>query len=191
MQNNALNQETPNPIPSVSRTQEAQAMLARVEAWLAEIPTFSFPLDPANRRAMAVARSIPPEFVEQTTVAASGIGELSRGGTTPEETRDLVSYAIAFSPVADAIDRLAASMRHSVDTAKAKAGAEALVTFTMAERLSVIPGLTHLAPMVAGMRRTLRSTVPRFRARKAKKDVAPVPAEPGTSPTPDTHTTTK
>ncbi|MCU1347648.1 MAG: hypothetical protein JWO56_678, partial [Acidobacteria bacterium] len=174
--------ETPNPNPA-SRTEDAQAMLDRVEAWRKEIPTFSFPLPQGDRRVQSAARVVPHELLEQTVVAVKTIDVLARGNANPDELRDLVQYAVAFGPVADAIVRLAAEMQHSVDTARAKAGAHALVTFNLADRLSMLPGNEHLVPIVADMRRTLR-TVPRFRgAKKAKKDTTTTPAGPG-NPTP-------
>jgi hypothetical protein len=115
-------------------------------------------------------------------------------GTDPEQLRDLAQYAVAYGPVADAIERLGAKMRHSVDTARAKAGAEALLTFRVAERLAVLPGTTHLAPMVESMRRTLRTAAMFRRPKKSKKAGTdtpepapqPAPAPVGTSVTPVT-----
>jgi hypothetical protein len=88
------------------------------------------------------------------------------------------------------MERLAKEMRHSVDTAKVKAGAEALITFKVAERLAALPGNEHLVAMVETMRRTLR-TAPRFRPnRKAKKDGAETPSQPAPQPAPATHPST-
>lgn len=172
--------ETPNPNPA-SRTEDAQAMLDRIEAWRKEIPTFSFPLPQGDRRVQSAARVVPHELLEQTVIAVKTIDVLARGNANPDELRDLVQYAVAFGPVADAIVRLAAEMQHSVDTARSKAGAHALVTFNLADRLSMLPGNEHLVPIVADMRRTLR-TVPRFRgAKKVKKDTTTTPAGPGTA----------
>jgi hypothetical protein len=104
--------------------------------------------------------------------------------------RDLVQYAMAYGPVTGAITRLAAEMQHSIDTARAKAGADALVTFRLAERLSRVPGNEDLIPIVAEMRQTLNA-VPRFRgARKSKKEGTDKSTPPVTpAPVPDTHTT--
>jgi hypothetical protein len=179
---------TATPVTS-TRTEGAQTMLDRVAAWELEIPDFSFPAPEGDRRSLTAVRLVPPEFVEQMSVAMKGIEMLSRGGTEPEDLRDLAQYSIAYGPVADAIERLGAKMRHSVEIARAKAGAEALLTFRVAERLSVLPGTTHLAPLVAGWRRTLR-TARRFSpVRKAKKDGTETPAPTPTAPvTPEPHT---
>jgi hypothetical protein len=189
--------EATNPVTDptttpATRAEGAQAMLDRVAAWELEIPTFSFPLPEGDRRPFTAIRLVPPDFVEQMTVAMKGVETLTRGGTDPDQVRDLMQYSVVYGPVADAIERLGAKMRHSVDTARAKAGAEALLTFRVAERLAVLPGTTHLAPMVESMRRTLRAAPLFRRPKKSKKagtetpSPAPQPAPVGTSPEPVT-----
>jgi hypothetical protein len=184
-----LNQEvaeTPNPNPS-SHTLAAQAMLERVEAWHQEIPQFSFSMG-RDRRTMLSARLVPPETLERAAVAMLSIDSLSRGNIGGDQLRDLAQYAIAYGPVADAIVELGKAMQRSVDTARAKAGSEALITYRLAQHLVEVPGNEHLVPVVADMRRTLE-IVPRFRARRAaKKDGAepaassPAPATPAAHP---------
>jgi hypothetical protein len=183
----AVNDPTTTP---PARADGAQAMLDRVAAWELEIPDFSFPVPVGDRRPFTVERHVPPDFVEQMAVAMKGVDLLSRGGSDPEQLRDLAQYATSYGPVATAIERLGAKMRNSVDSARAKAGAEALLTFKVAERLSKLPGTTHLAPMVETMRRTLRTASVFRRAKKAKKDGAetPAPTTPTTPVTPEPHT---
>ena len=178
----------PNPNPT-SHTVAAQAMLERIEAWHHEIPQFSFSIG-RDRRTMLSARLVPPEMLERTAVAMVSIDDLTRGNTNVEELRDLAQYAIAFGPVADAIVELGKAMQRSVDSARAKAGAEALITYHLAQRLAAVPGNEHLVPIVADMRRTLE-IVPRFRSRRVpKKDAATPGAEPTPpSPTPATPST--
>jgi hypothetical protein len=177
--------------PQVSRAEGAQAMLDRCAAWEQEIPVFAFPVPEGNRRALRV-RLVPPDFVEEMTAAMKGVELLSRGKTDPDEVRDLMQYSVVYGPVATAMERMAAKMRHSVETARAKAGSEALLTFGLAERLARVPGNTHLVPMVEALRRTLR-TAAAFRGQKKSKKAAPespspqpVPTPAGTSPAPVT-----
>jgi hypothetical protein len=184
MSNQNLEATNPATVPVEGQhTAEAQAMLDRVEAWRKEIRTFAFPVPKGDRRKMATARTVPAELLEQAAVAMRGIESLSRGNNDPDEMRSLVQYALSFGPVAAAIVRLGAEMQHSVDTARAKAGSEALVTYSLAERLSRLPGNEDLVPIVAEMRRTL-DTAPRFRtARKAKKSTDAPKPDAGTTPT--------
>lgn len=175
---------TPDTPPvSSPRTAEALAMLERVETWRAEIPQFLLANLHRDHRTLLTARLVPAEMLERTAVALTTIESLSRGDSDADELRDLVQYALAFGPVADAIVRLGQEMQHSVDAARAKAGAEALVTYRLAQRLAAIPGHEDLIPVVAEMRRALE-TAPRFRSRRAKKDAAATPASPTPAPAP-------
>jgi hypothetical protein len=66
---------------------------------------------------------VPPEFIELTAVATRNNAALVRGGgVDPDQIRDLMSYAEAYSPVADELEALARFVRHSVATAKNKGG---------------------------------------------------------------------
>jgi hypothetical protein len=191
MQSQNLENTTPATTPEAgSHTQEAHAMLERVEAWRKEIRTFAFPVPKGDRRLQSASRAVPPELLEQAAVAVKTIDALSRGTSDVDGMRDLLQYAIAYGPVTGAINRLAAEMQHSVDMARAKAGAEALVTYGLAERLSRVPGNEDLIPIVAEMRQTLNAT-PRFRSnRKSKKqgtDTSTPPVTP--APIPGSHTT--
>jgi hypothetical protein len=177
---------TANPTTgAVSRADGARAMMERIEAWRQEIPDFDLRIPAGNRRKLAAARLVPHDFVEQMSSAMEGDQMLTRGGTGSEQLHDLVLYALAYGPVADEMERLGKEMRHSVDTAKIKAGTEALITFGVAERLASLPGNEHLVPMLETMRKTLR-TVPRFRPnRKAKKAPTETPSPtPVTPPSP-------
>jgi hypothetical protein len=180
-------------IPTTTRSRASRVRgrwMERIEAWRQEVPDFDLPLPAGNRRKLAAARLVPNDFVEQMCAAMEGDELLTRGGIGADQLRDLILYALAYGPVADEMERLAKEMRHSVDTAKVKAGAEALITFKVAERLAALPGNEHLVPMVETMRRTLR-TAPRFRpTRKAKKEGTETPSQPAAQPAPVNHPTT-
>ena len=63
--------------------------------------------------------------VELTAVAVANQNALVRGdAVTPAEVRDLMSYADAYSPVADQIEALAQFVRHSVTATRNRAGTE-------------------------------------------------------------------
>jgi hypothetical protein len=179
MNNQAVNETNTNP---TARAEGARAMMERIEAWRQEIPDFSLRLPSGNRTNLGRARLVPPDFVEQIGAAMTGDETLTRGGTTPDQMHDLVLYALTYGPVADEMDRLAKEMRHSVDTARVKAGTEALITFRVAERLATVPGNEHLIPMVETMRKTLR-TAPAYRpGKRAKKDATDTPPQPSPAP---------
>jgi hypothetical protein len=178
--NAGLGPETTTTNPS-TRAEGAKSMLERVAAWELEIPVFDFPVPEGDRRALTHGRLVPPDFVEEITAIMRSADLASRGGHA-DEVHDLMEYSVVYGPVAAAIERLGAKMRHSVDTARAKAGAEALLTFSVVERLAQVPGTKHLAPTVEALRRTLR-TVPTFRPKKSKKAATETPA-PAPAPSP-------
>jgi len=147
--------ETPTPVPTPQHVEAAQALMARIDAIRAEIPvltTVKF-----TRQAVAAGKSVPPEFMEETNVALQGEDVPAWGGAEPAHLRNLVSYSVAYGPVATAMERAAKEIRQSVDSARAQAGSEALTTFSIAQRLSERPEHAHLVPVVESMRRKLRT----------------------------------
>src|SRR5216684_3747587 len=125
--------------------------------------------------------SVPPAFVELSAVAVKNSLPLVRGGDAdPAQTRDLMSYAAAYGPLADELEALAQFIRHSIISAKSRAGGQALTTYALAKALAKRPETADLAPHVADMRRALGRT------RKAKSQPAPTPAPVPSEPLPVT-----
>lgn len=79
------------------------------------------------------------------------------------EIRDRLSYAEAYSPVADELEAMALFVRHRVRTAQNEAGSTALTTYALAKRLAKRPETAAIAPHVEDMRVALGR-----RGRKAK-----------------------
>ena len=171
---------TPSPTP-VSHTDAAQALVDEIRAMRQQIPNFVVPSSTSEAHRLVPTASVPPEFVELTAVAVKNSTSLVRGGALdPDQTRDLMTYAGAYDPVADELEALAQFIRHSTLTARNKAGNEALMTYAVAQRLAKRPETAELAPHVADMRRVLGRT------RKAKSQPAPTPAPVPTTPSPVT-----
>jgi hypothetical protein len=163
---------TPSP---VSHIDAAQALIDQTRAMRQQIPNFVVPSSGSNSLRLAPSASVPPEFVELTAVAVKNNDALVRGGALdPGQTRDLMSYADAYNPVADELEALAQFIRHSTLAARNKAGSEALMTYAVAQRLAKRPETAELAPHVADMRRALGRT----RKAKSQPAPAPVPTEP-------------
>lgn len=148
---------TENAVPAVPNihTQAAQARVDELRAMRLAIPNFVIPTLNGGTRSLISAASVPAEFVELTVVAIRNSAALVRGSADPDVTRDLISYADAYAPVADELEALAHFVRHSIAAAKNKAGAEALTTYALAQRLAKRPETADLAPHVADMRRAL------------------------------------
>ena len=138
-----------------------------------KIPNLVFPESVGANRKLISAATVPPEFIELSAVAVKNSESLVRkGGADPEQTRDLMSYAEAYSPLADELEALAHFIRHSVIAARHKAGSNALTTYAMAQVLAKRPETADLAPHVADMRRALGK---RALARVAKPKPVPTP----------------
>lgn len=156
-------------------SESAQARVQELRAMRQQIPNFVIPVDKTERRKLAKAASVPQAFIELTAVAVKNSPSLVRGGATdPEQSRDLLSFADAYAPLADELEALAHFIKHSVTAARNKAGSEALTTFALAQRLAKRPENAELVPHVDDMRRALGAR------RKAKATSAP----PAPSPKP-------
>ena len=154
-------------------TEVAQARLQELRLMRDQIPHFRRPASPKETQRLSIAASLPPEFVELTAVAITNEKALAPGeGLSPAETRDLMKYGEAFTPLADELEALAHYIRHSVAVARSKAGRQALTTYALAQRLAKQPDMTYLAPYVTDMRRALgrvRKPTPEAIARRAAK----------------------
>jgi len=171
---NTQNEVPATPSP-VSYTDAAQALVQQARVMRQQVPNLVIPLKGDGRRLAGLA-SVPPEFVELTAVAVTNSAPLvSGGGTNPAKARDLMSYADAFSPVADELEALASFVRHSVTAAKNEVGSDALVTYALAKALAKRPATADLVPHVDDMSRALGR---KRKAKSSKSKPAPAPATP-------------
>ena len=162
---------TVNEVPQ-SYSDSAQTRVDEIRAMRQLIPNFVIPASTSASRSLTTAASVPEKFIELAVVAVKNNAALVRGGgADPAQLRDLMSYAAAYGPVADELEALAQFIRHSVTTARNKAGSDALTTYALARRLAKRPETAGLAPHVADMRNALA-----IRFRKAKAHPAPTPA---------------
>jgi hypothetical protein len=173
--------ENGSTVPTPNYTETAQVRLDELRLWKEQIPRFVIPpTSDANKR-LSTAASVPAAFIELTNVAVSNQKALVREERVPPaEIRDLVSYADAYSPVADELEALAQFVRHSVTVARNTAGSEALTTYSLAQRLAKKPQHAHLVPYVADMRRALgrgRKLTPEEAAQKATERAAKATAK--------------
>jgi hypothetical protein len=161
------------PVTQTSHADIAQERVAEVRAMREKIPNLVIPDSAGANRRLISAATVPPEFIELSAVAVKNSESLVRkGGSDPEQTRDLMSYAEAYSPLADELEALAQFIRHSVITARHKAGSDALTTYALAQVLAKRSETADLAPHVADMRRALGK---RALGRVGKPKPAPTP----------------
>jgi len=157
--------------PPISHSEAAQERVQELRHWRELIPHFVMPESADETRRLSIAASVSPEFIELTNVAVANQPAIARKeGATPAETRDLVSYADAYDPLADELEAFAQFLRHSTTAARNLAGTEALNRYAMAQRLARQRNTGHLKPYVADMRRALgrvRKASPEAAAQKA------------------------
>jgi len=158
-----------------------------IRALKQRVPKFVVPESKKARVAIASAAAVPPLFVDLAALAIRNHEELSRGGGFGlAQIRDRMSYADAYSAVADELEAMALFVRHSVRVAQNEAGSSALTTYALAKRLAKRPESAALAPHVEDMRNALGA-----RGKSRSKKAAPKPAPAGTSPTPSPATAPK
>jgi hypothetical protein len=154
----------------------AQERVLELRRWREQIPHFIIPETPDATVRLNSAASVPVAFMELTNVAIANQPVLVRtGGLTPAQIRDLIAYAEAYGPLPDELEALAKFIRHSTALARNTAGAEALTTYSLAQRLAKRPGNGALVPYVADMRRALgrgRKPTPEALAEKAAERAA-------------------
>lgn len=186
---NVKNTLDPAPAPApVDHSSAAQALVDQLRAMREQIPYFTIPESPLAGARLLRGATVPAPFVELTAVALKNSPALVRGGgADPSQLRDMLTYAGAYSPLADELEALALFVRHSVMAAKSTAGTDALTTYALAKRLAKRPETADLAPHVHDMRRALAAGKRKAKATPAPSPLpaptpAPVPAPPVSFP---------
>jgi hypothetical protein len=158
----------------VSHSAAANALIEKIRGLQEEVPNFAIPTSRnANQRLSSAAR-VSPQFVELTAAATENNPVLTRAGSPePDAVRDLVSYAEAYTAVADELEAMAGFVRHSVRAAKHKAGRHALATYAFTRRLANEPETASLQPVATAMKRELHR----------RKKAQPEPTVPPVTPT--------
>jgi hypothetical protein len=186
-------------VPVTTHTDAAQERMEELRRWREQIPRFLIPPTSDATQRLSAAAAVPPEFIELTNVAVANQTAMVRGeGMSPAETRDLVAYSDAYNPLADELEALAHFIRYSTKAARHRAGTEALMRYSLAQRLAKLPENAALVPAVADMRRALgrgRKLTPEQAAQKAAAQAAKAAARiagktPKALPAPAPDTTT-
>jgi hypothetical protein len=171
-----VDESVPNP-----NAEAAQQRVKELRQMREVIPHFIVPESTKETLRLRMVASVPPAFVELTAMAVANQTALVRGeAATPSEVRELMSYAEAYSPVADELEALAHFVRHSVTAARNRAGTEALTTYALAQRLAKRKEHAGLVPYVADMRKALgrvRQASPEVAAQRAAAKAAKATAK--------------
>jgi hypothetical protein len=164
-------------------TRGAQMHIDQVVAMRDTIPYFAIPESPKDLLRVNSTASLPPEFIELTTVASIFSEDLRRVSSDPNRVRDLMDFADAYAPLAAEFEVAAKFLRYSINRARSIAGREALMTYELAKRLCKNPANGELLPHVEDMRRALGVRARTLKARAARRRMAaaaesPEPSEP-------------
>jgi hypothetical protein len=165
----------------INYREQAQARLQEVRAFRDTIPHFAIPETRDATKRLSIAASVPPQFIELATLALVSQKGLARPDAPSQaEVYDLLSYAEAFTPLADELEALAQFVRFSVTAARNTVGSEALTTYAVAQRLAKRKENGHLVPYVEDMRRALgrgrKPSPEKVEPKAAEKDASAVPA---------------
>jgi hypothetical protein len=174
--------EVPVTPPQESYADSALALVEELRAMRERIPNLVIPETRDARRRLSSAASVPPEFVELTSMAVKSHAPLVRGGGQDlARNADLKSFAEAYGPVGDELEALTSFVKHSVTKAMNTVGSEALTTFALAKRLAKRPESADLIPHVDAMGKALARRVRKSKSKPAPKPataVTPAPEEP-------------
>ena len=162
-----------------TQIEAAQALIEKVRALRQDVPNFTFPKPGSTTQSLSRCASVPSKLIYSAAAAVQNNPVLVRGGAAdPDQLRDLIGFAEAFTAAADEVEQFGRFLRHTIAAAKNEAGAEALTTYALTQRLARRANTAYLKPVAELLRRDL--------GQKAKKssDVQPSP-EPQPAPQPE------
>ena len=158
---------------NVSHTEAAKALMEKIQALRDSIPNLAIPESAAAARRLAGTSALSHDFVEMTVAATENSDHLAvAGAMDPLQMRDLLSFAEAYEPAVAQAEALTRFLKHTVKTAKSKAGAQALLTYSVTQRLAKQPATAYLRPIAEAMRQKL--------GRRGRAKAQPQPAPDGT-----------
>ena len=142
---------------NVSHNEAVQAFIQKVRALRQEIPNLVLRSTPDETKRLNSAASVPPEFIHLAASAVENTPLLALNGSEdPNVARDLVSYAQAYTALAEEVEALGKTLRNSIATAKNRAGRFALNAYAISARLATQPeNADTLLPIAESLRRTL------------------------------------
>ncbi len=141
--------------PTITLYQKlASAMIAVVSEAAAAVPGYGDDLSISGK---GVRKPVPPEVIAMVVAAVEGSPELAGVGQLDvRETRDTLQFSQAFRPAVDHLLSVARRLTLMMDVREAKAGRNALNTYSIALRVVRNPNTTHLIVHVENIRAELR-----------------------------------
>lgn len=165
----------------VSHAEAARRLTESLRAMQSTIEGFVLPPKPLDAQSRVRGhRLFPDAFFVELAVALESSESFASAlkaasiQLTPAEIRDMLRYGEAYLPFADALERFARGIRHTVSSRRAKVGRVASSAYRIAQGMNLLVDVSLPVPQAESMKRA-------FGSRRRKQ---PVP-EPGPVPMAD------
>ena len=162
---------------AVSHTDAAEALMQKIQEIRDSIPNLVVPASPDATRKLGGSAGVSHDFVEETVSATQMSNHLAVAGTLDvAQMRDLLAFAEAYAPVVSQAESLTRFLKHTVTAAKSRVGSQALMTYSLAQRLAKKPETAYLLSTVEAMRQKLGKKGRSKAQSQPTPEPAPVPA---------------
>jgi hypothetical protein len=163
----------------VSHAEAARLLTESLRAMQSTIDGFVLPPQPLDAQSRLGGHRLFPDvfFVELAVALESSeplAGALKAASiqVTPDEIRDMLRYGEAYLPFADALERFARGIRHTVFGRRATVGRVAASAYRIAKGMNLVVDVSLPVPQAESMKRA-------FSTRRRKPAPKPAPAPPG------------
>ena len=171
---------TPVEVP-VSHAEAARLLSESLRAMQSAIEGFVLPPQPLDSQSrLRGHRSLPDAFFLELAVAIESseafVNALKAASLqlTPAEIRDMLRYGEAYLPFADALERFARGVRHTVSARRASVGRKASSAYRIAQGMNLLVDVSLPVPQAESMKRAFGT-----RRRKPAPVTAPAPVPAG------------
>jgi len=165
----------------VSHAEAARRLIESLQAMQSTIEGFVIPPQPLDAQSRLRGHRLFPDafFVELAVAMESSepfVGALKASSVqlTPAEIRDMLRYGEAYLPFADALERFARGIRHTVFARRAKVGRVASSAYRIAQGMNLLVDVSLPVPQAESMKRAFGS--------RRKPAAKPEPPRPAGSP---------
>ena len=163
----------------ISHAEAARQLIESLRAMQSTVDGFVLPPQPLDAQSrLSGHRLLPDAFFVQVAVALESSEWLAaalKGASiqlTPAEIRDMLRYGEAYLPFADALERFARGIRHTVFSQRAKVGRAASSAYRIAQGMNLVVDVSVPVPQAESMKQA-------FSTRRRKPAQKPVPTAPG------------
>ena len=164
----------------VSHADAARQLTESLRAMQSTIDGFVLPPSPLDAQSRLRSHlAFPDAFFVELAVALESSEPLAGAlkaaliPLTPVEIRDMLRYGEAYLPFADALERFARGMRHTVFGRRAKVGRMSSSAYRIAKGMNLVVDVSLPVPQTEAMKRAFK--------RRRKPVSPPGPPAPGSS----------